>query len=180
MKVIAGEKKGRKLNSPKGDLIRPTPDKVKGAIFNILSAKVEDSIVIDLFAGSGALGIEALSRGAKKVYFGDFDKSSVNLVEKNLKHVELADKAQVIFGEYAEVLEQIKDKADIVLLDPPYYKGFYEDLLKVLDKSDAITKDTTIIVERDTWNAIPDSEGRLTKTDTKKYGKTSVDIFNVK
>lgn len=177
MRVIAGEKKGRKINSPKGDLIRPTPDKVKGAIFNILQNKTENAIVLDLFAGSGALGIEALSRGAKKAYFGDFDKASVNLVEKNLKHVEYEDKGEVIFGDYGDILNTIKEKIDIVLLDPPYYKGFYEDLLAKLSDADIITKDTSIIVERDTWNAIPQEAGKLKKEDTKKYGKTSIDIF---
>lgn len=179
MRVIAGEKKGRKLNSPKGDLVRPTPDKVKGAMFNIINTNVEGAIILDLFAGSGALGIEALSRGAKKVYFGDYEKSSINLVEKNLKHVELTDNAEVILGDYADVLAQIKESIDFVLLDPPYYKGFYEDLLSVLDKSDIITTNTKILVERDTWNALPDKAGRLIKTDTKKYGKTSVDIYTV-
>jgi 16S rRNA (guanine(966)-N(2))-methyltransferase RsmD len=177
MKVIAGEKKGRKLNAPKGDLIRPTPDKVKGAIFNILQGKVENKVVIDLFAGSGALGIEALSRGAEKVFFGDFDKASVNLVKKNLEHLGYTDEAEVIFGDFKDVLAEIKTKVDIVLLDPPYYKGFYGELLEALSESDIVTQSTIIVVERDTWNEIPEKDGKLKKTDSRKYGKTSIDIY---
>ena len=178
MRVIAGEKKGRKLNSPKGDLIRPTPDKVKGAIFNILQSKVTDAVVVDLFAGSGALGIEALSRGAKKVYFGDFDKASVNLVNKNLEHLDYVEKGEVVFGEYGEVMKAINETADIIFLDPPYYKGIYEDILKILSDSDIITEETMIIVERDTWNPIDDQVEKLKKTDSRKYGKTSIDVFS--
>ena len=180
MRVIAGEKKGRKLNSPKGDLIRPTPDKVKGAIFNIVSAQIEDAVVLDLFAGSGALGIEALSRGAGKVIYGDFDKSSISLVKKNLEHVDYTDKAQLIFGDFKEVLNEIKDKIDVVLLDPPYYKGFYDEVLESLGDSTILNPDAIIIVERDTWNGIPDEVGKLHKSDTRKYGKTSIDIFKLK
>lgn len=177
MRVIAGEKKGRKLNSPKGDLIRPTPDKVKGAIFNIIQDKVADSTVLDLFAGSGALGIEALSRGAKKAFFGDFDKSSTNLVNKNLEHLDYQDKGEVIFGDYEDVLNEIKEDIDIILLDPPYYKGFYDKLLETLSQSNIIKESTVILVERDTWNAIPEEVGKLKKTDSRKYGKTSIDIY---
>lgn len=181
MRVIAGEKKGRKLNSPKGDLIRPTPDKVKGAIFNILSENVADSTVIDLFAGSGALGIEALSRGAKKVFFGDFDKASINLVKKNLDHLDYTEaKGEVIYGHYDEVLKEIKEKADIIFLDPPYDKGVYEDVIKSISDQDTLSKDGLMIVERDTWNPIPDEVGKYTKKDSKKYGKTSIDIFVAK
>lgn len=165
------------LNSPKGDLIRPTPDKVKGAIFNILASDLQDAVILDLFAGSGALGIEALSRGAKKVIFGDFDKSSTNLIKKNLEHVEYTDKSTVIFGDYADVLKEIDEKIDIVLLDPPYYKGFYEEMLKNLSESNVIEEDTIIMVERDTWNPIDDQIGKLKKQDTRKYGKTSIDIY---
>ena len=179
MRVIAGEKKGRKLSSPKGDLIRPTPDKVKGAIFNIISTKIEGATVLDLFAGSGALGIEALSRGASKVIFGDFDKSSISLTKKNLEHVDYLDKGELIFGDFKEVINDVKDKIDIVLLDPPYYKGFYDQVLEALGNSDILSPDAVIIVERDTWNAVPDEAGKLKKDDSRKYGKTSIDIFKL-
>ncbi len=184
MRVIAGEKKGRKLGSPKGDLIRPTPDKVKGALFNILAEKNSDAIIIDLFAGSGAIGIEALSRGARKVYFGDFDKASFNLVKKNLEHLDYTkeddDKGEVLYGDYSEVLTEIKEKADIIFLDPPYGKGIYEDVLNSISDNDSLKKDGVIIIERDTWNPIPDEVAKYTKKDTRKYGKTSIDIFEIK
>lgn len=180
MRIIAGEKKGRKLNSPKDDLIRPTPDKVKGAIFSMMAEKVLDSTFVDLFAGSGAIGLEALSRGAKKVFFGDHDTASVNLTKKNIEHLDYQNSAEVLHGDFKEVLAEVKEKADIIFLDPPYNKGFYDEILEAISKSDALRKDGVVIVERDSFNQIPDEAGDLVKTDTRKYGKTAIDIFKFK
>ena len=129
LRVIAGLAKGHKLTTLKGDITRPTMDKVKGAIFNMIAPKIPDAKVLDLFAGSGSLGIEALSRGAKIAVFVDRNKQSVNVIKKNLDYTKLADSAIIINEEVERIYNILpKDltKFDIIFMDPPYNKILYK------------------------------------------------------
>ena len=118
MRVISGKYRGRRLFSPEGDLVRPTTDRIKETIFNVLQFRVQDAVCLDLFAGSGALGIECLSRGAKEVVFGDKSPQSIDLVKRNLQGIE--GNYRVIAGDFLSVLGGLNTKFDLVFIDPPY------------------------------------------------------------
>lgn len=148
LRVIAGKYKGRKLNRPTIEEVRPTKDVVKGAIFNALGSSVINSNVLDLFAGSGALGIEALSRGAKYAIFVDSNKDAVNCIKTNLAFIE--EKYDIFNINYAKALrnDRINSKIDIVFIDPPYN----EDVIKIVDevkKTGVLKKNAIIVVETD-------------------------------
>ncbi|HOF65420.1 MAG TPA: 16S rRNA (guanine(966)-N(2))-methyltransferase RsmD [Bacilli bacterium] len=148
LRVIAGKYKGRKLIRPTIDEVRPTKDVVKGAIFNALGSSIINSNVLDLFAGSGALGIEALSRRAKYAIFVDSNKDAINCIKTNLAFVE--EKYYIFKADYAKVLQNytINSKIDIVFIDPPY-DG---DILKIVDevkKSGVLKKNGIIVIETD-------------------------------
>lgn len=131
MRIIAGEYKGRRITAPEDTNVRPTTGKVKEAIFAMLMNDIYDAVTVDLFAGTGNLGLEALSRGARKCYFGDNSRDSLRLIKENIAHCRAEDKSVVIAGSYEKVLDRINEKADIVLLDPPYKEGL---MLKCLQR----------------------------------------------
>lgn len=180
MRVISGKYRGRKLNSPINNDIRPTTDKVKEAIFNILQGDIEDTLVLDLFAGSGALGIEALSRGAKKVYFCENNSKSLDLLMSNLA---FCDKSsyEVFKGDYTDCLRLLASKnikLDIILCDPPYSKKLGEQVLDRIRKHQLLSSDGTIIVERKTDDAVVDDK-YFDKISTRTYGDTTLEIFTL-
>lgn len=178
MRVITGEFKGRKLESPAvTDKVRPTSDKVKEAMFDILMNDIYGSTVIDLFAGSGALGIEALSRGADKCYFVDSDRSSIRLIKQNISIVGAEDRSVVLACDYAKALEKIKEKADIILIDPPYQEGYYRTVLSRIDILDLLDDEGIIITEYASRDEMPEETGSLKLVKTRKYGKTSLGVY---
>ena len=134
MRVISGTARGLRLESPDGQDTRPTLDNVKEAVFSMLFDRVRDAKVLDLFAGSGALGIEALSRGASHCIFSDKSQKSVSIVKTNVTKARLTDKAEIVKADYKEVLSDCtgKDKKfDIIFLDPPYAKDFWMKLFNL-------------------------------------------------
>ncbi len=146
MRVTAGEFKGRNLIDNKFDHIRPTADVVKQAIFNKLAFEISSSSVLDLFCGTGALGIEAISRGAKRVVFVDKDTRSVNLTKSNLKNLNLD--AEVIRASFEIALSKLKgENFDIIILDPPYKAGLYEKALRLIFDNGILSVDGVIVVE---------------------------------
>lgn len=178
MRVITGKYRGRKLNSPINNAVRPTTDKVKESIYNILQGQVEDAYVLDLFAGSGALGIEALSRGAKKVYFCDNNSKSLDLLMSNLSFCEKGT-FEVYKGDYTDCLRLLaskKIKLDIVICDPPYSKKLGEEVLDKLKKYDLLADDGTIIIERKT-DDVAVTHNYFEKISTRIYGETALEIF---
>jgi len=177
MRVITGKYKGRKLEAPSGDAVRPTSDKVREAIFDLLMNDVYGSKVVDLFAGSGSLGIEALSRGAEKCWFCDRSRESIGFVKRNLRNLGIEDGTVLIQGDYRKALGRIKEKVDIVLLDPPYADGLYEDALALVGSLDLLADDGIIIAEHDAHLALPEKVGGLSIAKTRKYGRTMVSIY---
>lgn len=179
MRVISGDKKGQKLISLKRRKIRPTSDKVRGAIFNILIS-VEGKRVLDLFAGSGALGIEALSRGAEKVIFVDDSFASVNLMWKNLERLGFKDKAKVI---KKDVLRFIRGKNqecfDIIFADPPYGKGLCQKVLEILAEKNFLDSEGIVIIEHHKKEKIEEKENFILLKQ-KRYGDTLVSFFREK
>lgn len=155
MRVISGKSRGKKLVSLEGDNTRPTLDRVKEALFNKIQFNIQDATVLDLFAGSGALGIEALSRGAKEVVFCDKVPEAINVIKQNVANTNNLDKSIIINKDYNEVLENLsnqKKKFDIIFLDPPYKTNLAIESLQKIIMSNLVTEDGIIIIETDDIN----------------------------
>ena len=155
MRVISGKSRGKKLLSVEGNDTRPTSDRVKEALFNIIQFKVQDAVVLDLFAGTGALGIEALSRGAKEAIFCDKVPDAIKVIKKNITNTNNLDKSTIVNKDYKDVLETLSKqnkKIDIVFLDPPYKTNLAIDSLQKIIMSNLLTEDGIIIIETDDIN----------------------------
>lgn len=177
MRIITGDYRGRKLETPVGYDVRPTTDKVKEAVFNILMNDIWDSVCVDLFAGTGNLGLEALSRGAKKCYFCDNSRESLNLIKTNIDKCGAQNQSVVLAGDYAKALTRIREQADIFFLDPPYQAGLYEKCLEMIEALDLLTEEGIIIAEHGVRDQVPDQIGRLAKVKERRYGKILVSIY---
>lgn len=177
MRVIAGDFKGRKLEAPENDKVRPTSDKVKEALFSIIMNEIGDAVVCDLFAGTGSLGIEALSRGAKRCYFADMAPSSIRLVKTNIKKCGAEDISVIIHGDHINAIGRIREKVDIFLLDPPYGKGLEFEAIEEIEKKDALAENGLIIVEHHRDDDMPECIGRFTKYKEKKYGRIVLSLY---
>jgi 16S rRNA (guanine966-N2)-methyltransferase len=182
LRIISGNKKGQRLVSLKRRKIRPTSDKVRGAIFNILGG-VEGEKVLDLFAGSGALGIEALSRGAGEVVFVDDSLASVNLIRENLRKLGFEDKGKVIKKDVLVFLRGKNEPAsggfDLILADPPYGKGICQVILERLSEKKILNPGGVVIVEHHKKEKIEEGN-KLILLKQKKYGDTLVSFFKKK
>lgn len=181
MRVIAGTARSLILKTPAGDNTRPTQDRIKETLFNILQCDVPGAVFVDLFSGSGGIGIEALSRGAKKAYFIENDKTAIACIEDNIKHTKFADKALVLKQDAITALGySIREAADIIFCDPPYGKGFDRMILDTARNSQCVTEDTIIIIEenKDTDFSYAEELGfRITK---EKVYKSNKHVFLVK
>jgi 16S rRNA (guanine966-N2)-methyltransferase len=174
LRVVGGESKGRRLRMPRS--IRPTQGIVKQAIFNLVAGRVEGARVVDLFAGSGALGIEALSRGAAHVTFVDRVPRGLAILRQNLDDLGFRSRSAVVRAEVGRWLESVPDEikeADLVLLDPPYGDPVFERSLKALDRAPA---DMTVVAEYSRHQSLPSLE-RLRVTRERRYGDTMVAVL---
>ena len=178
MRVIAGDLKGRKLIAPKGTNTRPTAGRVKEAVFSMVQSLLEDAVCFDLFAGSGALGIEALSRGAARVYFCEIDPATLESLTQNLNACGIDERASVLKADWRVAIQNIREKCDIVFIDAPYNKcEYYSDILNRLGYCACLKKGATVVVERDAGTAgyrLPDGFERVRE---KHYGNIGVDIL---
>jgi len=172
MRVISGVAKGTKLETLETLDTRPTLDRVKEALFNIIQSKIYNAIVLDLFAGSGALGIEALSRGAKKVVFCDKSKYAYAIIKKNLTKTRFGEKSSIYNKSYEECLSGLKDKFDIVFVDPPYNTNLAKNAIKKILEKNLLAKNALVIVETNDEEKLIDSEMQV--IDVRKYGKVKL------
>ncbi len=176
MRVISGFAGGRKLISPKGEDTRPTSDKVREAVFNILGNKVQDAVVLDLFAGSGAMGIEALSRNAKTAVFVDINHTALLAVKKNLENTGLLQSSVVKNGNSLSFLKKTEILYDIIFIDPPYNSGLYEPSLKIISEKGLLSRGGLVVLESS--NVIPHDAMHGFKTITdRKYGSTFIAVL---
>ena len=176
MRVISGKYKGRILmDNPYGH-IRPTTDKVKQAVFTKLQFEVEGARVLDLFCGTGALGIEAISRGAREVIFVDQNEKSISLTKNNLKH--LGGEGKVIKGDAVTVLDKFNEGFDLIFIDPPYKSGLYESILNKISERRLLNEDGTIICEHSKGDEYDYSS--FEKYDEKNYGTITVSYLTNK
>ena len=148
MRVITGKARGVLLKTPEGMLTRPTSDRVKEALFSIVNFDLPGANVLDLFAGTGQLGIEALSRGAKRAVFVDAREDACKIVRENLRRTKLENEAKVVRSDYLDYLRRCKEKYDIILLDPPYAEVFLENALKCITEIDILQSGGIIVTER--------------------------------
>ena len=177
MRVISGKARGVSLMTPKGELTRPTADRVKEALFSIIQFDLPGAKVLDLFGGTGQLGIEALSRGAKHAVFVDAREDACRLIKENLKRTKLEGDSTVIRSDYLQYLNRCKDKFDIIILDPPYAEVFLENALNIITEIDILQSGGIIIAERPLGKDLPwDFEG-FTRSKDYKYGQILLTIY---
>ncbi|HBL41352.1 MAG TPA: 16S rRNA (guanine(966)-N(2))-methyltransferase RsmD [Ruminococcaceae bacterium] len=178
MRVITGTARGRSLLTLSGDeVVRPTTDRVKEAMFSILQFDLEGRRVLDLFGGSGQLGIEALSRGAEFCTFVDRDKQAVEVIQKNLEHTDLADYAKVMHTDSLAFIKMTPAVYDIVLLDPPYGTGLLQKALDLLDGH--IVPGGIVMCELPLGEELPESVAGMTLYRRYKYGKTELAVYRM-
>ena len=174
VRVITGSQRGRKLFTLEGNDVRPTTDKVKESIFNIIQFDVPGAKVIDLFAGSGQLGIEALSRGADSCVFVDASSKSISVVEENLKITSFREKSKTVRSDALGYLDRVIEKYDIALLDPPYKAGLMEDAIERI--APHINENGVIVCETGSEELLPENiEGFTSKR--YKYGKIALTVY---
>jgi len=173
MRVISGSAKGIQLNSLEGLETRPTLDRVKEALFSSIQFQIQDARILDLFSGSGALGIEALSRNAKQAVFCDNSRRAIQIIKDNLERTKLKDKAIVIQKDYIECLESLDMKFDFIFLDPPYKTDFVENAIEKILSLDLLQKNGTIIIETDRKDNILENKEMELKN-IKKYGRVKL------
>lgn len=148
MRVIAGKARSLKLKTPEGEHTRPTTDRIKETLFNMLQPHLPNAVFIDLFAGSGGIGIEALSRGAAHAYFVDNNRQAVGCITDNLKFTKLTEQATIFRQDVLSALDSIHEKeADIIFMDPPYDAGYEKQILKHLSEKTYVTDRTILIIE---------------------------------
>ena len=175
MRVIAGKAGGRRLASPEDRQIRPTPDRVKEALFSIVG-NLRGAVVADCFAGSGSLGCEALSRGAKQCYFIEESPEGIALIEENLERIDERDKGIILEGEFSTQLDFVLDDPDLWMLDPPYQSGLGEMALEAMAGAGCVTDRTLIVLEQEEREARPEVEGFRIE-DEREYGRTKLTFY---
>ena len=174
MRIISGTARGTKLYTLEGKTTRPTLDRVKESLFNIIQDKVQDSIFIDLFAGSGAIGLEAASRGANKVILCDKSKDAIKIINKNIEKTHLEEKVKLYNLDYETLLKtKIKEQADIIYIDPPYKSDFAINAVNIILENGLVSEHSTIIIETDEEEKILRELEKIEIkiTDKRKYGR---------
>ena len=177
MRVITGKARGVQLKTPEGMLTRPTADRVKEALFSIIQFVIPGAKVLDLFGGTGQLGIEALSRGAGHCVFVDAREDACRLIRENLKRTQLEADAKVVRSDYMDYLKRCREKFQIILLDPPYAEVFLENSLKQIAEIDILQSGGIIVTERPLEKELPWEFDGFTRSKDYKYGKTLLTIY---
>ena len=177
MRVITGKARGVVLKTPDGMATRPTTDRVKEALFSIIQFDIPAAKVLDLFGGTGQLGIEALSRGAKSAVFVDEREDACRLIRENLKRTKLEQDARVVRSDYMAYLRSCKESFDIILLDPPYAEVFLENSLKMITEIDILRTGGIIVAERPLGKELSWEIPGYSRSRDYKYGKTLITIY---
>lgn len=177
MRIISGKYKGRVIEGFNLNGTRPTMDRVKESLFSIIQEKIDDSICLDLFSGSGNLGLEAISEGAKKVYFVDSNKKAISTIKRNIETFNALDYSQILFMDYKRAIDIVKDdKFDIIFLDPPYNTNYIEDAIRLIEKYKLLNQEGIIICESDNLDKIIYSN-KFREVKFKKYGDKFIVIL---
>lgn len=178
MRVIAGKARSLKLKTPEGLDTRPTTDRIKETLFNMLQTYVPGAVFVDLFAGSGGIGIEALSRGASYAYFVENGKEAVKCIQDNLNFTKFSDSATLLKQDVFTALPLIREKeADIIFMDPPYEAGYERQLFALLSTQAYVTEDTLLILEAELDKELDFLDGMGFEIIKEKLYKTNKHIF---
>ncbi len=177
MRVITGKARGTVLKTPEGLQTRPTTDRVKEALFSIIQFDIPGSRVLDLFGGTGQLGIEALSRGAKSAVFVDSGDKACALIRENLRRCKLEQAGKVQRDDYLNYLKRCQETFDIVFLDPPYAEIFLENALKCISEIDILQSGGIIVAERPVGKELPWEFPGFTRSKDYKYGSTLLTLY---
>ncbi|MGE4282630.1 MAG: 16S rRNA (guanine(966)-N(2))-methyltransferase RsmD [Clostridia bacterium] len=181
MRVISGSARGHKLKSLKGMNTRPTADRIKESLFNMIADFLNNAHILDLFAGTGNLGIESLSRGGQFAVFIDKSSEAVEIIKQNLIHTKLTEKAKVYHCDYSEYIhrfEKTQRKFDIIFMDPPYSKGFIMSALEKIRKKELLSAKGIIVVERESHDKLPEPLEGFEIIKERSYGRTVITIIN--
>jgi len=180
MRIISGTSRGRKLVTPRNQSLRPTSDRVKESIFNVLQDRVEGRIVLDLFAGTGNLGIEALSRGAKRAVFVEKGRQALRLIQKNLAQLGLEGRSEILPKDVSRAIGVLKQRGecfDLILMDPPYQKGLIQSTLTKLSSHPIYHKSSILVIEHNRREPIPHGAGGWDVTRQRRIGDTVVSFL---
>jgi 16S rRNA (guanine966-N2)-methyltransferase len=183
MRVIAGSARGRRLAAPPGSDTRPTADRVREALFSILGTPPDGAVVLDLFAGAGTLGIEALSRGAERAVFADHGRAAARVLRQNLEVLGLTDRAEVHVGDatrFAARLGREGRSFSWIFLDPPYAAGLADATLEAVGAGRLLAPDGTVVVEHDRRAPPQPEHGHLLKADCRRYGDTELTFYRIR
>lgn len=177
MRVITGKAKGVALKTPEGMLTRPTADRVKEALFSVIQFDLPGAVVLDLFGGTGQLGIEALSRGAKRAVFVDHQAKACDLIRENLRRTRFTAEGSVVRADYLEYLKKSRETFDIIFLDPPYAEIFLENALKCITEIDILRSGGIIVTERPLDKELSLDFPGYSRSRDYKYGKTLITLY---
>lgn len=180
LRIISGEHKGRMIKTLPGRHTRPTANRVKEALFNILQTKLHGSLILDLFSGTGNIGLEAMSRGAEKVVFVEKNPAALHILRENCRSLEYAEFVDILPFDVKKALEILSKQGllfDIVFMDPPYDKGLEVPTIKHLDQVNLLKETGIIAVEHMSCSVLPRIIGDFIKYDLKKYGKTTISFY---
>lgn len=179
MRIISGEHRGRRLLEFKGMDIRPTTDRVKESVFNLIQEYISGAEVLDMFGGSGALSLEALSRGAAHAVCIDKDRRAADIIRKNAQTLNYTDKCEILNGDSFEYLRRCGRSFDIVFLDPPYNEGFIEPALRGISENDILSEGGIAVLESDDTDFFGEADG-LEIIKQRKYGRTYITVYRKK
>lgn len=183
MRIISGTARGTKLYTLEGLSTRPTLDRVKESLFNIIQGEIEGTQVLDVFAGSGAIGLELLSRGAKRAVLCDNSKEAIQIIKKNIEKTHMQEKAEVYNLDFEQLIEKLKNqKFDIIYIDPPYATDFVRKTIDKIFENRLIKEETKIIIETDDEQRIlKDIENKdVVITDKRRYGRATIIFLKCK
>ena len=176
LRIISGIKRGKNLLTFEGEHIRPTTDRVKEAIFNLIQDRVYDSVVYDAFSGTGALAIEAVSRGAQFAVCTDVDDRSIDIIHKNFEGCSFSDKCEIIKTSACSYLEKTDKQFDLIFMDPPYNKGLVTPALELIIRRNILSPNGSIIIERDGVDDTFDHSGFSVEKE-RSYGRTVITVL---
>ena len=182
MRIISATARGTKLYTLEGTNTRPTLDRIKEPLFSIIQNRIKDAIVLDLFSGSGALGLESLSRGAKKAFLCDNSYKAIEIIKQNAQKTHLEEKSKIIYKDYKKCLDSIDEKCDLIFIDPPYELNIAVNALKIILEKDLLTKYGLIILETDDEKReieqIKKQEVDINISDLRIYGRVKLIFLN--
>ena len=178
MRIITGVRRGKKLLTLEGEQVRPTTNMVKESLFNILQFGIEGRRFLDLFAGSGQIGLEALSRGAREAVFVDSARESVRVIEKNVSATGFTAQAKVVCGDFEGFFRGERGRFDIAFIDPPYHAGLMDRALALT--AAVMAPGGVIVCEHGDREALPERAGAFVKQKIYRYGKTSLTVYRAR